>query len=159
MQCGVRFNDVLVVILKHLKTFQDDKGKIVITDSSNSEVQLSRKWRFKVAAEEYSQFDNYQYPYTSLYVYDKVHVSLSTRPKAVDINNKTLGSLYNGMIHPIRHFTFRGILSTRVRTTRLVNRGNRSRTLSPWSSDSGGKHSDHFPLGSSRLPAGATDEQ
>ena len=85
-------------------------GKIVITDSNNSEVQLSRKWRFKVAAEEYSQFDNYQYPYTSLYVYDNVHVSLSTRPKAVDINNKTLGSLYNGMIHPIIPYGIKGII-------------------------------------------------
>ena len=87
-------------------------GNIIVTYSNNSKVKLSRKWRFKVIAEEYSQIDNYQYPYTSLSLYDdyKFLGYLQNRPPKIAINNKTLGSLYNGMIHPIIPYRIKGII-------------------------------------------------
>ena len=84
-------------------------GNIIVTDSNHSKVQLSRYWKFKVLAEEFSQIENYQYPYTSLYIYDK-DVHLHHRPPKIAINNRTLGSLYNGMIHPIIPYGIKGII-------------------------------------------------
>ena len=100
-------NVVIVRVLGHAHL-----GNIIVTDSNNSKIPLSRKWRFKLLAEEYSQIDNYHYPYTSLYLYDDYTFlgALQRRPRKVAINHNTLGSLYNGMIHPIIPYGIKGII-------------------------------------------------
>ena len=98
-------NQIIIRVLGYARV-----GDISLRNSKILNIKLSSNWKCKILAEEFFQIDNYQYPYTSLYMYENMGVDLSKIPPKTVINHHTIGSLYNGMINPIIPYGIKGII-------------------------------------------------
>ena len=78
--------------------------------SGNSDVTLLSKWKYKAIAEIYKQFNDFNYPYMSFYLYNRADLFLSDRPPRVSYNFNEPSSLYNSMISPIIPYTMKGVI-------------------------------------------------
>ena len=68
--------------------------------SGDSDVTALSKWKYKASAEIYKQFNDFNYPYMSFYLYNKSNIPVSDRPPIVSYNFNEPSSLYNSMISP-----------------------------------------------------------
>ena len=92
-----------------IRDYRSPQGVIKIkATKDSSEIEL-KNWELYVLGEEFFQFENFKYPYTSFKYEDKKRDSLK-RPKKTDLTHGSLGSIYNGMLHPIIPFTIKGII-------------------------------------------------
>ena len=78
--------------------------------SGDSDVIALSKWKYKASAEIYKQFNDFNYPYMSFYLYNRADLFLSDRPPRVSYNFNDPSSLYNSMISPIIPYTMKGVI-------------------------------------------------
>lgn len=79
------------------------------TTKNTSEIELGT-WEMHVLGEEFFQYENYNYPYTSFFEYEDKRRNSLERPKKTYLSHRTLGSIYNGMLNPIVPFTIKGVI-------------------------------------------------
>ncbi len=83
----------------------------VISLESNETINLlGNLWHYKISAEIYKQLDNYEYPYSSFFLYDDSDIDLTKRPSISSYNFNEPSSLFNGMISPLIPYGIRGII-------------------------------------------------
>ena len=83
----------------------------VISMESNEAINLlGNLWHYKISAEIYKQLDNYEYPYSSFFLYDDSDIDLTKRPSISSYNFNEPSSLFNGMISPLIPYGIRGII-------------------------------------------------
>ena len=85
-------------------------GDISILSNNKSMQLLYRKWNYIVTAEIYKQLDNYEYPYSSFYLYNNTNINFANRPPINSFNYNEPGSLFNGMIKPLIPYRIKGII-------------------------------------------------
>ena len=78
--------------------------------SSKSEKLLAGGWKYRVSGEIYRQMDNYTWPYTALYLYDKEGIDFTQRPPVHKYHPNVKSSLYNGMINPLIPYALKGAI-------------------------------------------------
>ena len=82
-----------------------------ISMESNEAINLfGNPWHYKISAEIYKQLDNYEYPYSSFFLYDDSEIDLTKRPSISSYNYNEPSSLFNGMINPLIPYGIRGII-------------------------------------------------
>ena len=84
-------------------------GNISLSTSDGILINLERPWECSLIAEEWYQIEDYKYPYTSLYFYDK-EVDLSSQPEKTIISHHSKGVLFNGMINPLIPYSIKGVI-------------------------------------------------
>jgi len=83
----------------------------VISMESNEAINLlGNLWHYKISAEIYKQLDNYEYPYSSFFLYDDSDIDLTKRPSISSYNFNEPSSLFNGMINPLVPYSIKGII-------------------------------------------------
>ena len=97
-------NELLIRIIGHPSV-----GGISLSDSEGKEINLDQQWECSLVAEEWYQIEDYKYPYTSFYFYDK-KVDFSNQPKKTIINHNSKGILFNGMINPLIPYSIKGVI-------------------------------------------------
>lgn len=85
-------------------------GNISIFSTQKSKIIFKDQWKFNILAEEFFQIEDYQYPYTSLFFYENNNIDFSKIPQRVVVSHHTIGSLFNGMLHPIIPYKIKGII-------------------------------------------------
>jgi sialate O-acetylesterase len=82
-----------------------------ISMESNEAINLfGNPWHYKISAEIYKQLDNYEYPYSSFFLYDDSKIDLTKRPSISSYNFNEPSSLFNGMINPLIPYSIKGII-------------------------------------------------
>ena len=82
-----------------------------ISMESNEAINLfGNPWHYKISAEIYKQLDNYEYPYSSFFLYDDSDIDLTKRPSISSYNFNEPSSLFNGMINPLVPYSIKGII-------------------------------------------------
>ena len=82
-----------------------------ISMESNEAINLfGNPWHYKISAEIYKQLDNYEYPYSSFFLYDDSEIDLTKRPSISSYNFNEPSSLFNGMINPLIPYSIKGII-------------------------------------------------
>ena len=97
-------NELLLRIIGHPSV-----GGISLSNLEGKEIYLDLPWECSLVAEEWYQIEDYKYPYTSFYFYDK-EVNFSSQPKKTIINHNSKGILFNGMINPLIPFSIKGVI-------------------------------------------------
>jgi len=83
----------------------------LISLESNEAINLLvNLWHYKISAEIYKQLDNYEYPYSSFFLYDDSDIDLTKRPSISSYNFNEPSSLFNGMINPLVPYSIKGII-------------------------------------------------
>ena len=83
----------------------------LISLESNEAINLlGNLWHYKISAEIYKQLDNYEYPYSSFFLYDDSDIDLTKRPSISSYNFNEPSSLFNGMINPLVPYSIKGII-------------------------------------------------
>lgn len=85
-------------------------GDIKIKTSNDELIPFLKDWRVKLLAEETSQINNYNYPYTAFYNYENIEVNYNDISEKYFLNHNMPSILYNGMLHPLLDFTVKGII-------------------------------------------------
>ena len=85
-------------------------GDIKIKTSNDELIPFLKDWRVKLLAEETSQINNYNYPYTAFYNYENIEVNYNDIPEKYFLNHNMPSILYNGMLHPLLNYTVKGII-------------------------------------------------
>jgi len=82
-----------------------------ISMESNEAINLfGNPWHYKISAEIYKQLDNYEFPYSSFFLYDDSDIDLTKRPSISSYNFNEPSSLFNGMINPLVPYSIKGII-------------------------------------------------
>ena len=85
-------------------------GDTKIKTSNAIDISFVEDWKVKLLAEETSQINNYNYPYTAFYNYENKDINYYDIPEKYFFNHNLPSILYNGMLHPILNYTLKGII-------------------------------------------------
>ncbi len=85
-------------------------GDIKVKTSKDELIPLLKDWRVKLLAEETSQINNYNYPYTAFYNYENIEMNYNDISEKYFLNHNMPSILYNGMLHPLLDYTVKGII-------------------------------------------------
>ena len=85
-------------------------GDIEIKTSEDELIPFLNDWRVKLLAEETSQINNYNYPYTAFYNYENIEINYNDISEKYFLDHNMPSILYNGMLHPLLNYTVKGII-------------------------------------------------
>ena len=85
-------------------------GEIMLSSDYKTNISLKGEWGYVVSAELYKQLDDYEYPYSSFYLYNRPEIDFSHRPPVSSYNYSVSGSLFNGMINPLIPYNIKGVI-------------------------------------------------
>ena len=85
-------------------------GHINIISKNKNPVDFENEWAYSIIAEEYSQTENYIYPYTALYLYENGNFDYLDAPEKKAISHVTSGALFNAMLYPLIPYKIKGMI-------------------------------------------------